>query len=84
MVTLIKRFMERVHLGKICEEVKVAQWGRGRMWSPWKMHFSLIPLGALEYKLLQSQAHMEAKGLAFCTLRQSITDQVLTQGGSIL
>lgn len=41
-------------------------------------------LGALEYKLLQSQAHMEAKGLAFCTLRQSITDQVLTQGGSIL
>lgn len=34
--------------------------------------------------VLQSQAHMEAKGLAFCTLRQSITDQVLTQGGSIL
>ena len=50
-MTLIKRFMERVHLGKICEEVKGAQWGRGRMWSPWKMHFSLIPLGALEYKL---------------------------------
>ena len=51
MVTLIKRFLETVHLGKICEEVKVAQWGRGRMWSPWKMHFSLIPLGALEHEV---------------------------------